>query len=342
MLIYPTLKLSPLQGMAGMGGGIVNRSTMGAGGGFLYTEWDSTSVAALLESLGNASSFDFVIENSSRLLIRRTDYNASYTSATGTVNDTNTTFNLTGVNLTRMGGTSLTFAGVAGGGGGAMGPCGHGGGGGGGCFKFNVTTGDSSLSNITLKIGGRGRAAYQQTARQNEDVPYGLGSNAFDGGNTEVRLSSDSVVAIAQGGHSGTPDSCSALSGGGSNDSAGGGATITGTTGTTYTGGDGNTRSDHVGKGGGGAASPNAGNGGDGSGSGGQDGSWGDGGEGASWTRSSTAAGGNGYTTSALTSDVRGQNYGGGGGSIETDGGFNTHTGFSGHGGSGVIWIVIN
>jgi len=33
MLIYPTLKLSPLQGMAGMGGGVVSRSTMGAGGG---------------------------------------------------------------------------------------------------------------------------------------------------------------------------------------------------------------------------------------------------------------------------------------------------------------------
>jgi len=40
MLIYPTLKLSPLQGMAGMGGGVVNRSTMGAGGvpgGGLYS-----------------------------------------------------------------------------------------------------------------------------------------------------------------------------------------------------------------------------------------------------------------------------------------------------------------
>ena len=35
MLIFPTLKLSPLQGMAGMAGGVVSRTILGVGGGAL-------------------------------------------------------------------------------------------------------------------------------------------------------------------------------------------------------------------------------------------------------------------------------------------------------------------
>lgn len=62
MLIFPTLKLSPLQGMAGMGGGVVSRSTTGAGGplqigdfheggyfaGYISTNADSTATHGLI------------------------------------------------------------------------------------------------------------------------------------------------------------------------------------------------------------------------------------------------------------------------------------------------------
>ena len=56
MLIYPTLKLSPLQGMAGMGGGIVNRSTMGAGGAVYFPPFTLTLDASNASRLGDTTS----------------------------------------------------------------------------------------------------------------------------------------------------------------------------------------------------------------------------------------------------------------------------------------------
>ena len=56
MLIYPTLKLSPLQGMAGMGGGVVSRSTMGAGGGGL-AGYTSLSLNGMITTTGSWQLF---------------------------------------------------------------------------------------------------------------------------------------------------------------------------------------------------------------------------------------------------------------------------------------------
>ena len=362
MLIYPTFKMAPIQGLTGFGGGATGNLVRGGSGG--NTEWNNSNLPPA-EAGDSNIKMDILGGYPNILQIYyATTVSLSSDSGTGTASHTC----VSNFDFTSYGVTSVTFYAVGAGGGGNTGPCTNGSGGGGAAFKIVVPAGDSSLSSVTLLTGNRGRGGHQQTGRAfTSGPPYGVSIGAYGGGQTQVKFSGagGANYMYANGGNAGQNDNCASptLGGGnGSGGSAGYNGTVPGTH-TTFTGGNGTT-SGHSANSGGNAAfpggfisgSPTAG--GDGTsgvsaGTGG--GHWGYGGKGCSILNN--AGTGSAYTSSSNTTpsvnmigcnvfsgDANG--FGGGGGNIETDGsssgGTGDYVGYAGHGGMAAIWIELN
>lgn len=325
---------------------------IGRGSGGAAAIWDSTTVNAVF---GSYSGISTSIESETMLRIQaNTEPGSGHNDDSNTATASNTAVVLTGVDLAQLGHSlGIGFYGIGAGGGGQLGPCTNSGGGGGGAFRMVVNGGFSQLSSTLIRIGRGGRGAFQGPARSGLDEPYGVLSLAFNGGDTRIGMAN--IEAYAYGGESGEKDSCVPLTGGGSNTGGGGAYAINhGGVGTSalissggYTGGDSINNTGHAGCGGGNGASPVGGDGlthysDSNKVNSAGDGTIGEGGYGATRTTRSSS-----FTNSTITFQdnhfiLKGHTGGGGGGSIETDGGGNTLSyDYAGHGGNGLLWIEL-
>ena len=359
MLIYPTFKMAPIQGLTGFGGGATGYLVSGGAGGI--TQWSSSNFPPA--DSGDSNVQMDVVSGHPNILQIYYSTTVSLSSNSGTTNSGAQHSCVLNFDFTGYGITNVTFYGIGPGGGGNTGPCSNGSGGGGGAFKIVCPAGDSRLSSVTLRTGFRGRGGYQQSGRSfASGPPYGVADGAYAGGQTRVTFSNGTYI-YANGGDAGVNDNCSSVGSGGGN-GYGGTASFSGQVPgsvDTFSGGAG-AYSGHSGNTGGNAAFPGgyisgsatAGGGGSSGYYTNISGYWGIGGKGCSITSNAGTTGANtsgSYNTPSeniigcnlFSGDANG--FGGGGGNIETDGsssgGTGDYAGYAGHGGMGAIWIEL-
>ena len=371
VLWYPSyVKQAPLQGVSGLWGGVSSALTAGGAGGIM--EWEdgvntppkAGSDSNVTYTILNGATSNSILQIYYATAVGRT---TSANTAPSNVDANNVHSLVSAFDFSGYGANSVTFYGVGSGGGGAVGPCSNRAGGGGGAFKIVVPANDSQLTSVTLKTGMRGRGGHQQIARGSQNPPYGVGNGAYGGGRTSVAFTGGAEIR-ANGGNAGTNDNCAGDQGGGGN-SAGGDGDSSGslsfaTSSALYTGGASGAQTCDCGKSGGNAAFPGGyisgsaatGAGGQQGASSGSDGTYGEGGKGCTVLSNAGATGGanaSGQTVAAngaIGAQIQGckvysgtsNGFGGGGGSIETDGGNNTYTGYGGHGAMAAIWIELS